>query len=311
MFVVAALCTTASGQQLKFKKCDPKGLPMQLAGLDKQPQDIDFRCGNTGCHKNDANDKQNAAKNNYCAPTTKIFPVTRNTFKALQTAVNKMPSIPRRLPPESRKPLRKIRLAGGKKLGEGDVVSFVGFVLDAQHSNVSSEQPLTGGNGESVQCNLLGCPYNDIHVELSGVKNDQDRCNAVTAEIIPHYRPADWDLFDSPDYADFLRDHPVRITGQLFFDGSHVACENGQPGVFFSEGERKTDFPRISVWEIHPIYAIDVCKKTSKEACASDPGAWIPFTKLKSHLGLTTVRQTEKCKPSITNPVSKCPGFSP
>jgi hypothetical protein len=61
------------------------------------------------------------------------------------------------------------------------------------------------------------------------------------------------------------------------------------------------------VWEIHPIYAIDVCKLTSKEACIADESAWIPFTQLQSHLGLATIHPTDKCnKPAPAQPVSKC-----
>src|SRR6185295_4882845 len=51
-------------------------------------------------------------------------------------------------------------------------------------------------------------------------------------------------------------DHPLRVTGQMFFDGSHRPCvgEEGRPR-------------RISVWEIHPVYGIDVCKKKSLTSC--------------------------------------------
>jgi hypothetical protein len=307
MFIAAPIFMTASGQQLKFKKCDPKPLPLQLAGLDDKPQDIDFRCGNKGCHKNNANDKQNEAKNNFCAPIDNVVPVTRETLKALQNVVNRMPGIPKRKPPINRKKLKNIPLADGTKLGEGNVVSLVGFVLESRHSNVNNKKPLTKGNGESVQCNFLGCPYNDIHVQLTGVKSDKRSCQTVTAEIIPHYRPAAWDLFDSPDYSEFLRDHPVKLTGQLFYDGSHLACKNGKPGEFFENGKKRQDFARIAVWEIHPIYAIDLCKLTSKEACEADANAWIPFSELQSHLGLATVRETDKCKQKLTGePVSKC-----
>jgi hypothetical protein len=304
---VAPIFITASAQQLKFKKCDPQKLPLQLAGLDGNPQDIDFRCGNKGCHKNNANDKQNQAKNNYCAPTDQVVSISRETLKDLQNAVNKMPGIAPRIPPASRTKLKNIKLPDGTRLGEGNVVSFVGFVLDARHSNVDSQKPFTKGNGESVQCNFLGCPYNDIHIELTGVKTDPRKCQTVTAEIIPHYRPAAWDLFDSPDYSSFLSNHPVRLTGQLFYDGSHVACKNGKPGEFFVNGKKQQDFARIAVWEIHPIYAIDVCKLTSKEACVADESAWIPFTRLQSHLGLSTVHPTDKCnKPALAQPVTKC-----
>lgn len=308
LFIAAPFLKTVSGQELRFKKCDPKPLPLQLAGLDDKPQDIDFRCGNKGCHKSAANDKQNQAKNNFCASVDTVVPITRETLKALQAKVNNISTIPKRKPPTSRAKLKNISLADGTKLGEGNVVSFVGFALESRHSNVDKNKPFTKGNGESVQCNFLGCPYNDIHIQLTGVKDDKRSCQTVTAEIIPHYRPAAWDLFDSPDYEEFLSDHPVKLTGQLFYDGSHLPCKNGKPGEFFEDGKRRQDFARIAVWEIHPIYAIDVCKLTSKTACEADASAWIPFSELQSHLGLANVRPTDKCKQTLTgDPVSKCP----
>lgn len=285
---------TANGQ-LKFRKCDPQPLPLQLAQFESEPQQIDSLCGNKGCFKSAANNRQNEAKNNFCAPTTNIVSVTRETLKALQDAVNNIASIKPRIPPASRSKLKNIKLPNGSKLGEGQVVSFVGFVVSARHSNVDNQKPFTKGKGESVQCNFLGCPYNDIHVEMTGVANDTSSCNLVTAEIIPHFRPEAWDKFDSPDYAEFLRKHPVRMKGQLFFDGSHIACKNGKPGVFFDHGEKKTDMARIAVWEIHPVYSIEVCKKTGKTQCLNDESAWIPFTELQSFLGLTKVTPSAKC----------------
>ena len=69
--LIAPSIFTARGQ-LKFKKCDPKPLPLQLAELDNQPQQIDSLCGNKGCFKSNPNNKQNEAKNNFCAPTANI-----------------------------------------------------------------------------------------------------------------------------------------------------------------------------------------------------------------------------------------------
>jgi len=300
----------AASQQPKFKTC-PQPLPLQLKPFTNQPQRIDFLCGNTGCFKNAANDLQNAQKNNFCASTDAITPVTLNTFSALNNASNNEPSVPKGEPPSSRAKLANIiSLPGGKKLGEGKVVSFVGYVLDARHSNVDKDNPLTAGNGESVQCNLLGCAYNDIHITLAEDPSEPKMCNTIVAEIIPHYRPPAWDLFDSPDYTKFFKSHQVRITGQLFFDGSHVPCTaEGQAGNNPARDNAK-DFERLALWEIHPIYAIDVCKFADKTKCEA-ASAWIPFSELKTLLGLSTVTPTDKCKAVTDNPNSKCPGFKP
>ena len=314
LLLVAAIVSLAQstfGQQLKFKTCN-KPLPLQLKPFTNKPQRIDFLCGNTGCFKSAANDKQNAQKNNFCAPTGSVTPVTLQTFSQLNDASNNELSIPKGEPPASRAKLGNIiKLGNGKRLGEGKTVAFVSYVLDARHSNVDKDNPLTGGNGESVQCNLLGCAYNDIHITLAADPHEPKMCNTIVAEIVPHYRPPAWDLFDSPDYVNFLKTHPVKIIGQLFFDGSHVPCTaNGKAGINPARDNQK-DFERLALWEIHPIYAIDLCKFTDKAQCtATNPSAWFPFSQLKSRLGLRKVTPTDRCTATTDEPKSKCPGFT-
>jgi hypothetical protein len=303
------LTLPAFGQKLVFKTCAGP-LPLQLRPFTNKPQRIDSLCGNTGCFKSPANDLQNAMKNNFCAPVKRLIPVTLKIFADLGNASTNNPTIPKGEPPPTRAPLANIiALSNGVKLGEGKSVTYVGWVLDAHHSNVDSKEPLTKGNGESVQCNLLGCAYNDIHITLAEHLEETALCNTIVAEIIPHYRPPAWDLFDSPDYSIFLKTHPVRISGQLFFDGSHVPCSNGKAG--FNPVTKREDFQRVALWEIHPIYAIDICKQTDKAKCrADDPTAWFPFSELQSRLGLRTVRPDEKCKAVTDDPKSPCPGFN-
>jgi len=301
-------------KKVRFMKCVGKPLPLQLRGFTHKPQRIDYLCRNSGCHKSDANDRQNAMKNNFCALVNKSIPITLQTFADLGEASTNEPGIPRGEPPESRAKLRNIitidNFDGGSKLGEGQTVVFAGFVLDATHSNVDKNEPLSKGPGESVQCNLLGCDYNDIHMTLAEDPNETSHCRTVVAEIVPHYRPQAWNLFDSPDYAAFLKTHPVRITGQLFFDGSHVPCRDGKAD-FNPARNNARDFERLALWEIHPIYAIDVCKNSIASQCGvSDQSAWFPFTDLQMRLGLASVSPTEKCKATTDDPKSMCPGFT-
>jgi hypothetical protein len=305
------LPAVASAKKTKFMKCG-KPLPLQLKPFTRQPQRIDYLCRNSGCHKSAANDKQNAMKNNFCAPTNKIIPVTFQTFVDLRDAANSEASITIGEPPPSRAKLANIiKLGDGTSLGEGKTVVFVGYVLDARHSNVDKDDPLNKGNGESVQCNLLGCAYNDIHIDLTADVDDRTPCHSIVAEIVPHYRPPAWDLFDSPDYGAFLKTHPVKITGQLFYDDSHVACTKDGKAGFNPARNNAKDFERLALWEIHPIYAIDVCKNTDRSQCdAADASAWFPFTDLQSRLGLASVTPTEKCKATTDNPKSACPGFT-
>jgi hypothetical protein len=310
ILIATLLSAHGYAQQLKFQTCG-KPLPLQLKPFTHKPQRIDFLCGNTGCNKGAANDEQNAQKNNLCAPASRLMPVTLQTFAKLGDASTNEPSIPKGEPPPSRVRLRNIiRLDNGATLGEGKTVTFVGFVLDARHSNVDKDNPLTKGNGESVQCNLLGCAYNDIHITLAEDPNEKAMCKTIVAEIIPHYRPPAWDLFDSPDYAAYFKTHSVKISGQLFFDGSHVPCTKDGKAGFNPARDNAKDFERLALWEIHPIYAIDVCKHTAKSQCrAADKNAWFPFSELQSRLHIVKVTPLERCKATTDDPKSACPGF--
>src|SRR5437879_9037223 len=84
----------AGARKPKFTTCG-KPLPLQLKPFTHKPQRIDYLCGNTGCSKGPANDKQNAQKNNFCASVTPITSVTLKTFSNLNDATNTEASIPK------------------------------------------------------------------------------------------------------------------------------------------------------------------------------------------------------------------------
>jgi hypothetical protein len=96
-------------------------------------------------------------------------------------------------------------------------------------------------------------------------------CESIAAEIIPHFRPDRWTplaALNGTNAQTMIQearlDRPVRFTGQLMFDASHAPCTNGTP---------PSNAPaRSSSWEVHPVYAIDVCKSADVAACsASEP----------------------------------------
>src|SRR5262249_25615709 len=147
------------------------------------------------------------------------------------------------------------------KLGEGDLVTLAAWVLRAKNSNTSG--------GENVNCTVSGKDSNDIHIVLAELVShanlNDDECSSVTAEAIPHFRPSSW---TSTNITSF-RDHPFRFTGPLFLDSDHSPCR----------GDGSGGSPdRASVWEIHPLYSIEVCKFTSATKCAvSSKTAWVPL----------------------------------
>jgi hypothetical protein len=214
-------------------------LPFQSIAM-RRP--IDKKCGKAG-NAHGALGSQDTAKNDFCAtgdPVTLQFA----DYTALQAAAEKALGTPDYDPPTDRKPLQSLYTIGGKTIGEGSVVRVVGFVDRARYSDVEK--------GESVNCNIPGDAYNDVHIPLTA-RAGEDECTSVTAEMSPHFRPDAW----TPANLNRLN-RPVRVTGQLFFDASHKPCTKDKP----EEPKRR------SVWEIHPVYAVEVCR--SRSACAAD-----------------------------------------
>jgi hypothetical protein len=208
----------------------------------KNHHPIDRECGNEGepVKKNvEANKKQNAAKNNFCAKGN-ITDMKRLGFVALHKKVKE-----KDISYGSSVKVPKDR-SDLETLGEGTLVRFTGYIIRAENSNVS--------DGESVNCNEGGAGFNDIHIDLIEKKNDTVQCHRVSAEMSPHYRPKNWNkgVLNQVKNASLK----VRITGQLFFDASHTCCQdevNGKKAGF--------EIPRASSWEVHPVYKIEVFSK--------------------------------------------------
>ena len=225
-----------------------------------ESHDIDQHCPNEGCANRPADKAQNRIKNNLCATGTPVQ-ISFNSIDRLQRAVNRMVqngqlngSPP---PPDDRTKLRGLstvdKAGNAITLGEGDLVTLEAFVLDAKHDDTFP----FGFGGEGVNCKNSLLEWNDIHIAL-GQKATSRECSSVTAEIIPHFRPPLWDRIDSNACTARHVTNPlpvkrlrVRITGQLFFDGSHVPSSCSAPA---GGGNPK----RRSVWEIHPVYKIEV-----------------------------------------------------
>lgn len=144
----------------------------------------------------------------------------------------------------------------GFSVGEGSYVVFVGYVM---HVKIAGK--------ESVNCHSSGVLNNDTHIHL-GLSGSL--CNSVTAELSPHFRPIEYSRFHYKEHVETLKARPVRIKGSLFFDASHKPCS--------SSGALSGHPARRSICEIHPVYYIDVCKKTSLTSCkADDETKWTPF----------------------------------
>jgi hypothetical protein len=215
----------------------------------KTAMSIDNQCGLNGAPPQGHPEEglQNQAKNNFCADAATAEPIKLSEIESLQgdaeTQEKKNHFTPGQPPPDR---------AFVKTLGEGHLVVFEGFVFHARQECK-----------ETVNCGTTPPNVNashDIHIALleqprktqaNDPKPDQDKeeCTGFVAEMIPHHRPAEWTACSVNDVAG--KGLRVRVTGQQFFDGSHVPCKNGAP--------QGSNPKRVSLWEIHPIYSFEVC----------------------------------------------------
>ncbi|MBI3657190.1 MAG: hypothetical protein HY232_12290 [Acidobacteria bacterium] len=233
---------------------------------------IDAECSLSGLTESETGDdpdshlQQNRAKNNLCAPDPAV-PITVNLFDHLQGAVEEKEipfgnqHIPNPEPlPDNRSVLKNlVQTANGISVGEGTNVVFAAFVL---RTKVAGK--------ESVNCEFTGKEANDIHIVLA-MKPTDNECDSITAEMVPHFRPPSWGKITVQSTLAQLRKHPVRITGQMFFDASHSPCHHPE---FRVQGDPK----RRSLWEIHPVYKIDVCKNKTLAGCKVDKeSVWKSF----------------------------------
>lgn len=265
-------------QQADQNKFETKISELPFARI-AETHEIDRRCPATG--KEDGNIyhyAQNAAKNNFKAKGQPVA-LTIDDFTRLQQAsqaqIDAGEIVLQGKYPEDRTRLRNLTKVHGKPVGEGTVVTLQAYVFSAQYANTKFSKFSDGrpARGEAVDCDNPELDWNDIHIALIAADDGNiDECTTVTAEISPHYRPAAWSRFHDglnegvqaaiPGllYGRVVsgrgrEDRPllVRLTGPLFYDASHRPC------VFSGGKVNERHSPeRRSIWEIHPIYRIQV-----------------------------------------------------
>jgi hypothetical protein len=222
--------------------------------------DIDKLCTATGSGRVES--AQNQAKNNFCATGDPVA-TTIADYQKLQNDVNSNPAIPFG---DKKQPGRAAGPATDRgqlqKLGEGGQVVFQGYVLVARQEGA-----------ESVNCGKAvpdEAMLHDIHISLLESKDATmaDECSSIVAEMIPHHRPDKWTQENVQKVAE--AHVPVRVTGQRFFDSSHVTCSGGQ--------KVRSNPKRTALWEIHPIYKFEVCPSGTLHGCGLDAagpvGGW-------------------------------------
>jgi hypothetical protein len=182
--------------------------------------------------------------------------LTFDTFSQLQSAAVELVDQSVEIPPAERDKIKSIETTEGT-VGEGSRVRLVAFLSEGTpHPNT----------GESVNCNLKKERNNDIHISVTETK-DGSEFEGIVVEMIPQDRPANW----TSSNLDALHGKVLLIEGGLFYDNLHFANGDannpigGQP-------------PRFSLWEIHPITSLKVCKKNTVSQCDSNRASdWRAF----------------------------------
>jgi hypothetical protein len=268
---------------------DPLPTACNPFGLLATPREIDETCGLQGdLTATSGEHAQNRVKNNLCAADTTPAEMTRLTFDRLQNNTPSKAALPwgsrNSIPASDAQRVNGLTgvytTTNGDTLGEGSYVEFVAYILEGHF-----------GGAESVNCNETTRRNIDIHLALVTQRpwtlplaNYDTECSSVTAEIIPHRRPIDWEILGRMSGAaagqkligaqSKLKDEnlqrPVRIRGQLMFDASHSLCRGG--------GRISGNPARRSGWEIHPVYSIDVCNVKTLSSCGihTEP-RWTPL----------------------------------
>jgi len=219
---------------------------------------IDDSCGPSGSESDDttARAMQNQAKNNFCAqgaPVNIDFEVLHQLQADAENQGITFGSDGQI--PSDRSVLQNLPTKAGP-LGEGTVARIAAFVIKAKYSNV--------GKGESVNCKQTDREGNDIHIVLGEKSNQDDECSSATAEMSPHFRPDTWDPSVLTDHNERL----YRFTGQIFFDASHRPCSP----------ERKGSPKRSAIWELHPVYGVDICADPSNNCTVDNDQNWVALS---------------------------------
>lgn len=276
--LVLLAAATAHGQGF-----DP-GCTLPFAKIATTPDPF-VSCGNCGVVPASASATEAAAKaaeskakDNLCGDVTKKTVVDFSILAKMQALkINKNALGDRQV-------LKNIFPVNGQKIGEGSVVQLKAFVKEAHISDCNG--------GEEVNCKSTGPEVNDIHIPLVDPASNpqtEDECNSVTAEMIPHFRPAAWAQFDMKTPVN----NPVRVTGQLFFDNSHNPCVKDANGKI----TQRNAPARISLWEIHPVYEMEVCTNKDPNKCdIANDAVWVAYDKWLAMPGSVTEPSGQKIR---------------
>jgi hypothetical protein len=159
-----------------------------------------------------------------------------------------------KVPAKDRAKLKGLEIQSGR-VGEGDLVSMVGFMVGKPEVNP----------GESANCYLQGASNNDFEFNFAP-SADATPYDGIVGEMIPQNRPKLWTIARLRKLATEHRQ--VLVAGQLMFDTRHFP--NPKKGT-------NRESPRVSTWEIHPVTTLLVCRQPSGNCDPQHEDQWQPI----------------------------------
>jgi hypothetical protein len=238
--------------------------PVTASGSSKKPCEPTLdACPERGCAKPDTPSALSNILKHNLEPTGDAIALTFPDFARLQAkAEAKLEGHYSTLGAVDIAKLHSLKLHG-KSVGERHLVEIVGYIAvlpgnSKPHANT----------GESVNCRLHGSKNNDFHISLTPEPGGSEY-KGIVVEMIPQQRNKKWTTrrLRAIQKAGLM----VRVSGQLFFDNHHRV--NSDPDHNIGNQPK-----RMSLWEVHPITAFDVCTKSK---CAIDGSGWQPLAKWK------------------------------
>jgi hypothetical protein len=187
------------------------------------------------------------------APTTLNF----DTFSQLQSAALELVDQGADIEPTDRDKIKSIQTSAGT-VGEGSRVRLMAFLSN------SKKTPKANTN-ESVNCNIKGEANNDIHISVAESQDTSD-FEGIVVEMIPQNRPTKWTVANVSK----LRGKLLLIEGGLFYDNHHFVNGDATEPV-------PRQPPRFSLWEIHPVVSVKVCKKADNQCDPDRASDWEAF----------------------------------
>jgi hypothetical protein len=176
-------------------------------------------------------------------------------FASLQQQATDLVDMGQELDAGQRAHLADLQVAAGA-VQEGSLVRVMAGLSDGTpHPN----------SGESVNCNRHEPENNDFHISVTATPGDTE-FNGIVVEMIPQDRPAAWTIKRLKN----LKGKMLLIDGALFYDNLHFINSDADNPL---QGQPK----RFSLWEIHPVTSVKVCKVQASQCKPDRPSQWADF----------------------------------